>query len=113
MVVGLMGVEVANGDHAHEPFAFVHDRQVPDAAVLQHAARLLEGGVGLAADQLRGHHVLNWRYAGVKPGHHDALEDVALGDNADNVAAAHDHQAADLVLVHQHGRVEHGGLRPD
>src|SRR5581483_7692687 len=45
LVIGLMGVEVANRDQTEEPLGVVHDRQVPNAAILQDAAGFFKSGV--------------------------------------------------------------------
>src|SRR5438067_10288650 len=83
---------------------------MPDTAVLQDAPGFLDAGVRLAADDFRGHDVEYRRHARVTPRHDNPVKNVALRDDTDELATAHDQQTADLVLVHEQSGIEYAGL---
>src|SRR6516165_4273121 len=93
MIVRFMGVEITDGDQATQAFSLIDNGQMPNAAVFQDAARLFDGSVRLTADDFGGHDVEDRRHTGIAPGHDDALQDIPLGYDADQLPAAHDQKA--------------------
>ena len=81
------------------------------AAVLHDGAHFVQVGVRLAADHLAGHHVAD-ADAGRQAllGHHPA-QHVALGEHPLNLALVEDNYRADMMLVHDQGRIQHRGVR--
>src|SRR5262249_13488844 len=72
--------------------------------------RFLQRRMKPAAGNFARPHFMNWRFIRIEPRHDNAVQDVPFGDDADDLAVAHDEQAANFMLLHVHGRLVAGGL---
>lgn len=111
LVIDLVGVQVADRDHADEAPLLGHHRQMANPAMLHDAARLLQVGVRPTTDEIARQDVRDEGDVGVALLRDDALQNVALREDADVTAFVQHEQRADLVIVHQNGRRGHGRLR--
>ena len=108
--VGAVGVEVADREHAEEA-PVPGDREVADAVLRQDRLDLVELALGTDDEHFGRHDLADERRGGVAPLGHDAPEDVALGEDSPESRSVGDDERADAVVVHQTGRVHHGGAR--
>jgi len=106
-----LGVQVADRDQPEQSALVVGYRQVTNAAVLHGAACFIDSGVRRAANDFRRHHVGDLGVGWIPAFGDDALEYVALGKNADHAIVLDHDESADLVLVHQQGRIQYRGSR--
>src|SRR5207245_3514029 len=106
--VEVPSIQVADGDHAVEPAVSIYDGQMADAAVHHGAAGFVDGRFLGAADNLDRHHVVHDGRGRVTPFADYPPQHVALGEHASDSAVVDHDQSADLVLVHEERRVEHG-----
>lgn len=88
-------------DDAQEAAVVVDHGQVVYAVFLHHLGRILERLVGVDGHQRRGHHGCG-RDLGSIPSLRDrAAGDVAIGDDADDLAGADDRHGGTVVVSHQ------------
>jgi hypothetical protein len=100
-------LDVLDGDEALQLEGVVHDEELLDAVPVEQHLRLVEGDADLGGDEILRHHLL------------DALLEVpleaqvAVRDDADELAPLHHGDAADAVLAHEPERPVDGRVRLD
>jgi hypothetical protein len=118
--LGMPGVEVADGDDALEAAVFVANGEVADAPFLHRGGDFVEIGVDAAVGDGGSHDVFDGGGGGVAGLGDDAGEDVAFGEDADDVlglsvgfeATGGDDQRSDVMAVHSAGGLKnrYGGI---
>ena len=94
--------DAAEADEADDPAAVVDHGEVPEAAVEHHLGGLLDVGVAGGRDRILGHPLSHARLARVDAGGH-RLQQVALGDDADQPTEVLDHGSAHVERRHPLG----------
>src|SRR5581483_5183728 len=77
----------------------------PEAAVAHLFYHLADGRVGRERHQFGRHDFLDLRAIGVEPGDGDPLEQIALGEDASELAPARNRHAAGIALYHRIDRL--------
>src|SRR5690606_11477997 len=97
-------VDVADGDDADDDLVF-HDGQVAHAAVHEQGHGLLDGGGEGGGHEPGAHDIVHGRGGGVASLGDDAVEHVALGEDAEELfVGIGDDDRADVEVVHDlHG----------
>lgn len=108
-VADAIGVDIAEGNEADHDVLLVEHGEVADALGLHDGGDIFDGRVGVADGDIAGHDLLNEGTFGVAALGDDTGKDVALGEDADDVAALLDNQCADAVAIHELGGVNDGG----
>jgi hypothetical protein len=91
---------VAERNDADRLPTFVEDRHTAELALAHGCEGLLDVIVGAAADDIGSHYVTNSNLRGMKPLHHDAHDDVAVGQDTLNCLHSADQHGADVQLRH-------------
>ncbi len=99
-------LDVLDGDQANAVKGIVHHQQLLDPALMQQAARIIAAGAEPDRGQVLVRHQFAHRLARIV-----GKANVAVGEDADQLAAGLDHRnAADPVVLHQRLRLAQRGI---
>lgn len=93
-------VEVSDGDESDEASVVIGDGEVPDSAFAHGRAGFFGGGVGGATNDIDGHDFIDACFLGITVFGDDTAEEIALGEDADDLAVVFDDEGTDAVAVH-------------